>query len=174
MFTVKLELDDRALKRWERAAERSPQLARTAFKRQAQRLAKKARALLRREPGKPKPGLTKLMTPKQRRAFWATNAWGRGIGAPRTHRLRDGWKIEYAPQPFGGIFEAVNTVPYREFVTGHRQQPFHTVTGWYQERTVADQLYREAQAQFYEVAEDRKSTRLNSSHRSLSRMPSSA
>jgi hypothetical protein len=73
---------------------------------------------------------------RQRRAYFATNGFGRGIPSVRTNRLVNTWTDQILIQ--GGVLtvSAQNGVPYREFVTGDKQQPFHTRTGWYDDEQV--------------------------------------
>jgi hypothetical protein len=84
---------------------------------------------LRKTPGPVKYPI-QWKTARQRRAFFATNGFGRGIPTKRTGALGNGW----ATQTVGTVntlgLYAQNRVPYRVFVTGFAQQPFHTITGW--------------------------------------------
>lgn len=67
---------------------------------------------------------------KQRRAYFATNGFGRGIPTVRTNRLVNSWTDEILIRDGELTVTARNGVPYREFVTGDKQQPFHYRTGW--------------------------------------------
>lgn len=84
---------------------------------------------LREEPG-PVVYPIKWKTARQRRAFFATNGFGRGIPARRTGALAGAWKVTADTDLEGGFIEVGNDTPYFQFVYGPDQQPFHTNTGW--------------------------------------------
>jgi hypothetical protein len=67
---------------------------------------------------------------KQRRAYFATNGFGRGIPYHRTGALLKAWHVrgDYG-QGFGGI-TVYNDAPAAAFVQGYWQQGFHKDTGW--------------------------------------------
>lgn len=75
-------------------------------------------------------GITLRMTPRQRRAFWATNGFGSGIPHIRTHGISEGWEYRVAAQQYDGSFDVYNTEPASEYVEGYRQQPFLAALGW--------------------------------------------
>lgn len=76
---------------------------------------------------------------KQRRAFFATNGFGRGIGAARTHDLSKSWGI--VKNTFGNDIMVTfdNPTPYAKFVVGSLakgnpggfMQQMHKNTGWH-------------------------------------------
>lgn len=67
---------------------------------------------------------------KQRRAFFATNGFGKGIPYRRTGKLQSGWVVDVSIESEGILITADNPADYRKFVTGRRMQPFHKNTGW--------------------------------------------
>lgn len=80
-------------------------------------------------------------TERQRRAFFATNGFGRGIPTQRTGALGRGWKYILTGDVREGLFTVYNDatsrsvltgelVFYEKFVQGIYQQPFHKNTGW--------------------------------------------
>lgn len=86
-------------------------------------------AELRQYPGPVKyPILWK--SERQRRAFFASNGFGRGIPTQRTNALRDGWKLVTETGSEGARLMVTNLTDYEQYVTGNDQQPFHTRTGW--------------------------------------------
>ena len=85
---------------------------------------------LRPEPGAPQPGVTKLMTPRQRRAFWATNGFGHGIPYTRSHAISEGWQYRIEALGNGGEVSIYNDVPYVGYVEGFEQQLFLKGVGW--------------------------------------------
>lgn len=82
-------------------------------------------------PGKPRYPL-RWKSARQRRAFFASRGFGRGIPAQRTGALQRAWTIRYKPLTQGGDGEVqiTNEAPYAGFVIGSDQQPFHLDTGW--------------------------------------------
>ena len=78
-------------------------------------------------------------TDRQRRAFFATDGFGRGIPTKRTGKVNSNWKVAWrSKQAFSGTIEVYNAVTYARFVYGgfnrqtQNQQPFHANTGWIQ------------------------------------------
>lgn len=106
----------------------TPNLVKTAVNRQASKARSKLLPKLREEPPDPTYPL-RWKTEKQKRAFFATDGFGRGIGAPRTHDISQGWKVEINNRDFVSI-DVFNTNPATIFVEGDEQQPFHIDTGW--------------------------------------------
>jgi hypothetical protein len=112
---------------------------------------------LQAEPGKPQYPI-RWTSERQRRAFFATKGFGRGIPTRRTHALSRGWDVyvnieqvsrieaykvallEFltrltggtapTPPPAAVIVSVDNPVAYEQYVTGIHQQGFHQDTGW--------------------------------------------
>lgn len=128
--------DDGLIEAYGQLLEQVPDFVRTITARTANRLAPQALAELRRVPGPPRYPI-QFTTERQRRAYFASGGFGRGIPTQRTGRLVMGWRMQvvYSAAALTEIaFE--NPVPYREFVTGPRRQPFHSVTGWQSDEVV--------------------------------------
>lgn len=70
-------------------------------------------------------------TERQRRAFFASDGFGRGIPTQRTGALLEGFAVRGSVNAAGGVFELVNDADYARFVVGDDQQPFHEDIGWY-------------------------------------------
>jgi len=70
-------------------------------------------------------GITRLMTPRQRRAFWASDGFGVGIPTERTDEYVNSFETHMETAGFGGFVVLQNTDPDAEFIGGDRQQPFH-------------------------------------------------
>jgi hypothetical protein len=68
---------------------------------------------------------------RQRRAYFATNGFGKGIPYRRTHQFVRGWHVlaDYSPSGLGEI-AITHDSHIEQFVTGRRQQRFHAITGW--------------------------------------------
>jgi len=69
-------------------------------------------------------------TDKSRKAFFATNGFGRGIPTKRTGVLGKGWNVEVSYQLSNSLIRISNVQPYSRFVYGPRQIPGHAQTGW--------------------------------------------
>jgi hypothetical protein len=79
----------------------------------------------------PKPNYPlRWKSEKQRRAFFATNGFGKGIPYRRTGELAEGWQTEFVATPAGGEWSVFNNVGYADYVQGLNQQPMHIDTGW--------------------------------------------
>jgi hypothetical protein len=63
---------------------------------------------------------------KQRRAFFATKGFGKGIPSRRSYELSRGWQQSVDPYR-KTLF---NRVPYAKYVMGNQQQIGHTTDGW--------------------------------------------
>lgn len=107
---------------------KTPALLNTALKRQASKAKTRILGRLREEPGDPQHPI-RWKTERQRRAYFATDGFGRGIGAPRTHALSEGWKVDIDGSNFFSM-DVYNTQDYTRFVQGEDKQPFHIDTGW--------------------------------------------
>lgn len=127
---------------------------------------------LQQEPGKPHYPI-RWTSERQRRAFFATKGFGRGIPTKRTHKLSQSWDVTVniqqislfenfrvslvtflarfgmgtpptPPQP--SIWVSVsNPVDYEIYVTGVYQQGFHHDTGWYQSASVLDNAFQQVE-----------------------------
>ena len=86
------------------------------------------------KPGPPKYPI-QWTSERQRKAFFATRGFGRGIPTRRTGRINEGWRTEVTATADGGLIEIYNTEPSTPFVWGFPgfegwQQRFHIATGW--------------------------------------------
>ena len=101
---------------------------------------------------------------KQRKAFFATDGFGRGIPTRRTGYVNRSWVYTPIKTPDGGILVFRNTAPYAKFVFGSfddvkPKQRFHTNTGWTSLHTqtgriidqLADSVHEEIQRQLNAV-----------------------
>lgn len=119
------------------AFDKMPGLMGTALKRQATRFKTRIRQRLSVEPGAVKYPI-QWTSEKQRRAFFATDGFGRGIGAPRTHALSRGWTVDINFNKLNAEISTYNKQDYERFVTGADQQGFHANTGWQQSQPIMD------------------------------------
>ena len=70
----------------------------------------------------------KWQSEKQRRAYFATGGFGKGIPYKRTGGLKDGWQGH--PTNNGYRMSIVNKSPYAEYVQGDKQQRGHAADKW--------------------------------------------
>ena len=81
---------------------------------------------------------------KQRRAFFASDGFGRGIPTQRTGKVQAGWKV--TTDKIDGVFRVriENSVGYSRYVYGtlgkvsSNQQQFHKNTGWQPAKETTD------------------------------------
>jgi hypothetical protein len=129
---------------------KAPKLTALSFKRQAQRIGAPILAELRVEPPK-WTGKRRWKSEKQRRAFFATDGFGKGIPYERTHELRDGWHLVVDIDESGGVFGIANDAPHMRFVQGDDAQPMHLDSGWGQEGTIVAKHRPEAEDRLIET-----------------------
>lgn len=74
---------------------------------------------------------------RQRRAFFATDGFGKGIPYRRTYTLQRAWQLRFDVISDGFTLSVINQTPYTPFVVGllrpaanEWQQRFHRNTGW--------------------------------------------
>lgn len=108
-------------------------------------LGQRAMRELKQTPGAPQYPI-RWKTERQRRAFFATNGFGRGIPTQRTGELQQGWDYTIDKFSDGGTFRIINDVPYMRFVEGDDTQPFHLDTGWVQAAPILARYQEEAEA----------------------------
>lgn len=137
MFSANVQVTDGGLiEAYAEIFEKAPDILNVLVNRTVNREGERVLAQLRQEPGSVVHPLL-WDSDKQRKAYFATNGFGQGIPYKRRtapNRMVDKWKLVVIYEP--GKITAVsltNDDPAREFVTGPRQQPFHTIAGWYQE-----------------------------------------
>src|SRR6056297_1510184 len=131
MYSGSLSIDNDIIDAIENNAGKLPALMNTAFKRQRTKIRQSVLARLRVEPG-PVKYTIQWKSDKQRKAFFASNGFGKGIPTKRTGALTKAWDVEFTEA--GETYEivATNNKPYARYVIGDDQQPFHRNTGWYQ------------------------------------------
>lgn len=123
---------------------RQPKLMALAYKRATSRLKSRMLKELRVEPGKPPRGITRLMTPRQRAAFFASKGFGKGIPYTRTHGLVKAWDVKVEASEKGGSITVTNNAPAAEFVYGIRRQPFLVAIGWLNPAPIYEKYEQEA------------------------------
>jgi hypothetical protein len=129
MFKSRVLPDNDVLSAIADAMPQAPILMQASFVLSVRQVDDEVVSKLRVEP--PPPNYPYLWaSAKQRRAFFATNGFGRGIPTRRTHEMANGWETNFAATPTGGDVSIENPVKGSEFVFGPYQQPGHAATGW--------------------------------------------
>lgn len=101
---------------------------------------------LQTKPGPPRYPI-RWTSKRQRRAFFATNGFGRGIPTRRTGAIAAGWKAEFIATEDGGILAISNPREEAKFVQGPQPfgQGFHRDTGWAQIDDYEEMFYADSQ-----------------------------
>lgn len=116
-------------------AGKAPVLMATALKRTESRWKSRLMKRFRVIPGKPHYPI-RWTSERQRRAFFATKGFERGIPTIRTNKMINSWRLEHDTDSDGGVYSLTNDSGYEEFVTGIYQQGFHADTGWYESQSL--------------------------------------
>lgn len=146
MFKASVEVKDPGLIQAHiQILEKAPEVARVLIDRTVNKERDRLLAQFRREPG-PSASPVQWESDKQRKAFFASDGFGHGIPYRRRsapNRMVDQWRLIVVYQP-GRLTSIMleNNDPARRFVTGHDQQKFHLVTGWYQEEPIIQRSQR--------------------------------
>jgi hypothetical protein len=143
MIEVALQVDSKFLRTISRNIKQAPARVQNAVKGRKGRLANKALRQLTKEPGKPVYPI-RWASIRQRKAFFASRGFGRGIPTQRTGALLKAWEVIFSKSKDGGIIALSNDNPAMPFVQGSRAQPFHLDTGWVQVDDVVDDFMKEA------------------------------
>lgn len=113
-----------------------PDLVFDAFETAFNRNAPKLQHELDFTPGQPKYPI-QWTSDRQRKAFFASNGFGRGIPAPRTGKLNKSWKLALVRRGDEAVLTVTNTAKYAAYVVGRVRprgkdpmQRMHKVTGW--------------------------------------------
>lgn len=98
-----------------------------------------ARALhdIRNAPSSPKYPI-EWQSERQRKAFFASKGFGRGIPYRRTGKLQASWAIEKNFDLNSGKMDLVNNAPEAVYVQGDIVQRMHLASGWPQVDDVAN------------------------------------
>lgn len=129
MIRVELTIDDAIIEAYRDLFKKLPVVTRKAFKGEITRLSSPMLDALTATPGAPHYPI-RWKSERQRRAFFATDGFGRGIPTQRSGALQAGWQVAFEGDQFGSTIEVFNTQPHARFVQGDDAQPFHLDTGW--------------------------------------------
>lgn len=147
---IEIEIDRDIFEAINAAAQAQPARVNKEFQIAIRQLQNNTLQKLQDEPGKPKYPI-RWTSERQRRAFFATKGFGRGIPTVRSHALVKGWRAEFDATNDGGLFSFINRVNYEQFVTGIYQQGFHNDTGWYQSQNILVDALVEAEDTLIDV-----------------------
>lgn len=140
---VEIRIEDDVLDAIADAARNAPGLMTTAYKRAVGRAKRRYLQDLRRTvPGSPKRPI-RWKSARQRRAYFASNGFGKGIPYRRTGQLANSYTLDVQPTTAGGVLMLGNDNPASPYVIGDAQQPFHIDTGWEAIGTTANRLQDE-------------------------------
>lgn len=116
----------------------------------------KALTFLRFTPASPKYPII-WQTPRQRRAFWATNGFGKGIPSQRSGKLAQAWLVRQQTTASGGSISFDNGEKHAVYVQGDIQQRMHIASGYHNVNDGVEQYTPEYAAvlvqSFYAVGE---------------------
>lgn len=99
--------------------------------------------------GQPAPPVKlpfEFATEKSRRAYFATNAFGKGIPYRRTNQLPTSWRVDLTTRLQKNFIVITNPKSYTKYVYGsidQRQVPGHRNTGWGKDFDTAIELINE-------------------------------
>lgn len=79
-------------------------------------------------------------TDKQRRAFFASKGFGRGIPTGRKNVIIKAWRAEVTTDPYGGVVRLINPFDAWIYIQGSFVQPFHLDSGYTQLKDVQDEF----------------------------------
>lgn len=109
-------------------ARRSPAIMKTIYERNTRRFVNRTMGKLKvippdRAPGEDIP----WETPKQQRAFYASDGFGEGIPTPKRRPPRHikAWKVKYNLRDPASRIEFYNELATAKFLFGYRQQKMH-------------------------------------------------
>lgn len=147
MTQVKLIIPERDLADIDNRVLQSPAILTTLMKRSSTRLRSRWLKALRVEPGKPPAGITRLMTPRQRKFVMAKLRREGNLPYQRTHELTKAWDVQVKLAENGsGDITASNSSPIYDFVYGIRRQSFIEAIGWLDPAPLLVQFEKEAEA----------------------------
>lgn len=135
MIRVQVTVPKDVLRAIRGTAARAPRTMLAIYRKRMEPVNRRYIGRLKHTPGSPQYPI-RWKSERQRRAFFATNGFGRGIPSQRTGKVSDGWRVRQSSHPFQGTTTVSNDVPYAVFVYGsisapnNWQQPFHQDTGW--------------------------------------------
>lgn len=102
----------------------------------------KALKFLRFQPASPKYPID-WQTERQRKAFFATKGFGKGIPTQRSGALQAAWAVNLATNPTGGELTFDNGTKHSVYVQGDIQQRMHIASGYHNVNDAVEQFIPE-------------------------------
>ena len=126
MITANIRIDRKFLDDIQNAIENAPTNLSPVFTKRSLQIRTQIRDEMRTVPGKPNYPI-KWASAKQRKAFFASNGFGRGIPTVRTGAYAAAWNV--VMQGFGradaSVIQLENNRPEARYIGGGDAQPFH-------------------------------------------------
>lgn len=129
MISLSITVDDDIIVAYQELFRDLPKLSQRAFRGEITRVTRPMLDELTATPGPPQYPI-RWKSERQRRAFFASNGFGRGIPTQRSGALQEAWSVEVVGGQFDMDVLVDNDLPYAQYVQGDDQQPFHADTGW--------------------------------------------
>lgn len=107
------------------------------FNKQRKKIDNRARRFLRFTPRTPKYPI-QWQSERQRKAFFASKGFGRGIPTKRTGKLAEGWSIRQQKTANGANIIFDNDTKYAVYVQGDYMQNMHIASGYHSVRDAYD------------------------------------
>lgn len=155
MISATIRIDRKTLDDIQTAIKDAPANLKPAFEKNSQRIRAQIETEMRKPAGPPQYPI-RWASVKQRKAFFASNGFGKGIPTKRSGAYQAGWKVVYRGlgRNDGAVIELENPVPYARYVGGGDAQPFH-VDRWPQAVDAVvkyeEALYTTLENSWYEV-----------------------
>lgn len=139
-----LDRINRELREWEQALKGLAQRFQRAM--QSVNIHWRAVDILGAIPGSPKHPI-QFTTDRQRKAFFASGGFGRGIPTQRTGKIAGDWQVQFIPTQDGEIMVLSNPHDEAKFIHGPQPfaQGFHIDTGWKQVEDVEEIFFAQAE-----------------------------
>lgn len=126
MITASIKVDTKLLQELRETIADAPKNLRPVFEQNSRRVREQIETEMRKPAGPPDYPI-RWKSERQRKAFFASNGFGRGIPTRRTGTYIQGWKVIFRGLNVsdGVVIELVNPVSYSDYVGGGNAQPFH-------------------------------------------------
>ena len=144
MIDFKIDTSDlqKFLKDTDRKLSNATNKLRLLMKGKQGKIGLKAIAMLGTIPGGPVYPI-RWKSNKQRRAFFASKGFGRGIPTGRKNVIINAWTAEVTTDPYGGVVRLTNPFDAWVYIQGSFVQPFHIDSGYVQLKDVADEFIKD-------------------------------
>lgn len=131
MIAYDVIINDDIFRAYDDLFDEYPRLVTRAFRGEIERVMGPAVDELSADPGPVKYPI-RWKTERQRRAFFASGGFGRGIPTQRTGKALAAWELIIEGDGLDLSAALTNPVPYDIYIQGDYAQPFHLDTGYTQ------------------------------------------